>query len=126
MCVLKTWIGGWTTSRRMPEEVKMDCLFGCADQPDSLVHYLHCAPLWLLAGEALGVVSPFNITERLCILNPTVEHCQLLALCFQGYHYAKSLCVGEGVNRLVRQDSRRLQGAVQHALRTFVRNFCTT
>ena len=124
MCVLKTWVGGWTTSRRMHEEVVMDCLFGCHDQQDTLVHYLHCAPLWLLAGEALGVVSPFNIAERLCIASPTVEHCQLLALCFQGYHYAKSLCVGEGESRLQKQDAQRMQTAVQQALRSFVHNFC--
>ena len=56
------------------------------------MHYMQCAPLWLLAGEALQCTPPFSIAKRLCIDEPTPEQVRLLALCFQGYHYAKSLC----------------------------------
>ena len=123
MCVFKTWIGGWTTSHRMHEPVQMSCLFGCRDCEDTIRHYFECSPLWQLAGEALRVTAPLDLRERLCILNPSVEHFHLLALSFQGYHYAKSLCTGEGAARDLFQDARHLQASVQHAMRNFRHSF---
>ena len=123
-CVLKTWIGGWTTSFRMHEPVSMRCLFGCKDEDDSLHHYLHCAPLWLLAGEALRCSVPFQIAKRLCVDDPSPQQVQLLSLCFQGYHYAKSLCEGEGEDRAPVQNSQVMQSAVQHAMKSFASSFC--
>ena len=123
MCVLETWIGGWTTSARMSDPVCMQCLFGCQHERDDLRHYVQCAPLWLLASEAIGIQSPFDLRHRLCLKNPTDESFLLLALCFQGYHYAKSLCEGSGENRIIVQDHRMMQEAVQQALRTFKLNF---
>ena len=124
MCVFKTWIGGWTTSVRSHEPVCMDCLFGChGDAKDDLRHYIECSPLWQLAGEALGVQAPLDLRERIGIMNPSVERFTLLALAFQGYHYAKSLCEGSGDARRTVQDSHKMQRSVQEALRTFVHNF---
>ena len=92
-CVLKTWAGGWTTSYRMHEDPKLKCLFGC-DERDDLEHYLVCAPLWLLASEVLESPAPFEVAERICLVEPSGPRCLMLSLCFQGYHYAKSLCKG--------------------------------
>jgi len=123
-CVFKTWIGGWTTSHRMHEPTTMRCLFGCADEKDTIMHYVQCAPLWLLAGETLHCTPPFSIAKRLCIDEPTPEQVRLLALCFQGYHYAKSLCETDGERNLEIQNSRHIQAAVQQAMKSFAANFC--
>jgi hypothetical protein len=123
-CVFKTWIGGWTTSHRMHEPTVMQCFFGCVDEQDTLMHYMQCAPLWLLAGEALQCTPPFSIAKRLCIDEPTPEQVRLLALCFQGYHYAKSLCEAEGERNSRIQNSRNMQAAVQQAMKAFAASFC--
>ena len=111
----------------MHEPVLMNCLFGCRDydQRDTLVHYLQCAPLWLLCSEATRASTHFDIEKRLCVKDPTVEAMQQLAVVFQGYHYAKSLCVGEGDSRLIVQDSRLMQSSVQQAMRQFAQTFGT-
>ena len=96
----------------MHEPVLMSCLFGCPHSSDNLQHYIECSPLWQLAGETLGLLAPFDLRERLCILNPSVVGCQLLALCFQGYHYAKSLCADEGGSRNPLQISFNMQANV--------------
>ncbi len=88
--LLRTYIGGWTTSVRMGEEEKLPCIFGCREARDELTHYLLCAPLWLIASEALRVETPFSLGERLCLVSPSPEHVQLLALAFQIYHGTKS------------------------------------
>ena len=112
----------------MHEPVMMNCSFGCQHEAplyiDSLDHYVFCTPLWLLAAGALGCVPPLDISERLCLVNPSVTSIQTLALAFQGYHYAKSLVQGEGVNRLQVQDSKLMQDAVQDALLQFKHDFC--
>ena len=126
MCVLKTWIGGWTTSICMHEPFRMNCLFGCRLEKDELLHYLQCSPLWQLSAEALRVSVPLDLRERLCILNPLVERMQLLALCFQGYYYAKANCEGEGTPAfIVQKNSNRMQAIVQEAMRTFKHTSCT-
>ena len=60
-------------------------------------HYLQCSPLWQIACEALGVTDPFNFSERLCIVSPTVGKAQLLALVFSLYHSAHNLFKGVDV-----------------------------
>ena len=85
------WVGGWTTSIRMHEEQRLDCIFGCKDEPDSLGHYLCCAPLWMIVGEVLGQSPHFLIAERIGIRNPSVFSLTCLALAFHGFHYSKSL-----------------------------------
>ena len=124
MCVLKTWIGGWTTSNRLHEPFRKNCLFGCQHENDDLKHYIRCSPLWQLSAETLGVSAPLDLRERLCILNPSVERMQLLALCFQGYHYAKANCEEQGTSRCIVQYSHRMQAIVQEAMHIFKHNFC--
>ncbi len=90
MCAFKTLVGGWTTSHRMHEQEVLPCIFGCRSETDVLGHYLMCTPLWLICSRALSVEAPLHLGERICVMNPSVETLQLLALCFQVYHYTKS------------------------------------
>ena len=71
MCILKTYIGGWTTSSRMHERIIRNCLLGCNDCADNINHHLQCSPLWQIASQALGVSDPFSFSKRLCIDSPT-------------------------------------------------------
>ena len=90
MCLFKTYIGGWTTSSRMHESVVQDCLFGCSDCCDNINHYLQCSPLWQIACQSFNVRDPFNFSERLCLISPSPDNAQLLALVFLLYHSAHS------------------------------------
>ena len=47
--VLKTWLNGWVTSHRMSEPVLLNCIVGCADEPDDLKHYLQCSRMYATA-----------------------------------------------------------------------------
>ena len=73
MCLLKTFVGGWTTSIRMHESTKRSCLFGCQDSSDELKHYILCSPLWQIACQALEVTDPFHLEERLCLTNASPD-----------------------------------------------------
>ena len=88
MCTFKTDIGGWTTSSRMHERDLRSCLLGCCGASDDINHYMQCSPLWQIACGALGVVDPFDFSKRLCIVSPSPDNAQLLALVFSLYHSA--------------------------------------
>ena len=45
MCVVKTWLNAWTTSRRMHEPHIMCCIFGCRMSIDTVEHCLLSAAL---------------------------------------------------------------------------------
>ena len=69
MCLFKTLIGGWATTHRMHEPIKLNCIFGCRHEPDDIHHYVLCAPLWQIVGEVLSERSPFPLADRLCLDN---------------------------------------------------------
>ena len=72
----------------MHESVIRGCLFGCSDCVDNINHYLQCSPLWQIACQALNIRDPFSFSERLCLVAPTPDNAQLLALVFLLYHSA--------------------------------------
>ena len=90
MCAFKTLIGGWTTSHRMHEPVLLPCVFGCSGECDIIGHYLLCSPLWQICSQVLSIEAPLGLGERICVVNPSVERLQLVALCYQVYHYTKT------------------------------------
>ena len=52
VCWLRTVVAsGWTTSVRMHEDVQLECIFGCPESPECMLHYLTCPILWNLAAE---------------------------------------------------------------------------
>ena len=98
MCIFKTYIGGWTTSSRMHERDLRSCLLGCCGSRDNINHYLQCSPLWQIACAALGVEDPFDFSKRLCIVSPSPDNAQLLALVFSLYHSAHNSCTPDDVS----------------------------
>jgi len=86
MCIFKTYIGGWTTSSRMHERIGRKCLLGCSECSDNINHYIQCSPLWQIARASLGVGDPFSFSKRLCLVSPSPDNAQLLALVFSLYH----------------------------------------
>ena len=45
LALLSTWTNGWFTSSRLNEAKCLDCIFGCDQAEDELVHYLNCEVL---------------------------------------------------------------------------------
>ena len=117
-CLLKTCVGGWTTSFRRHEVDKLPCIFGCRGEQDTLAHYLLCTPLWQIAGSALGVGVQITISERLCMLAPSGDRVELLALCFQVYHFTKSRAKALGSAPSL--GSNHVQRIAFEAARTFL------
>lgn len=81
MCVLKTYVGGWTTSHRMHDSDGVKpCIYGCTGERDTLVHYLVCPALWQISCAAIGVDVPIDIGARLGLIDPVPERLRALAL----------------------------------------------
>ena len=112
-------MGGWTTTHRMHEQNKLDCLFGCREGKDMLRHYLYCSPLWQIAAEALGFSPPLRIEERLCLVKCTPQSVSLLALAFQVYHYTKAQLNESSEGGLVQPTPLHAQTVAQDCSKTF-------
>ena len=55
--VIKTWLNGWVTSRRMHEDPMLGCLLGCRQGEDCLAHYLVCPHMYALQNFLFKDVS---------------------------------------------------------------------
>ena len=88
--VVKSWLNGWTTSRRLHEAVQLPCLFGCTAQ-DDLAHYISCLPLWKAIDHALPLHLPSTSPpHRLaCSAFATIFDMIRLALAHWVYHAVK-------------------------------------
>ena len=89
MCVIKTWVNGWTTSDRMHEPDIKPCIFGCANANDILSHYVHCTKLWTTVTNITGFV-PIDLLERLAISVPTPTNFHNIVVAYSTYHMCKS------------------------------------
>ena len=116
MCLLKTFVGGWTTSVRMHETTKRNCLFGCNDSSDELKHYVLCSPLWQIACQALEMTDPFQLEERLCLINASPIRAQLLALVFALYHASHNSVKNDAApsSRFLQQSAAEQARAFKH------------
>ena len=119
VALFKTFVGAWTTSCRMHEPNALRCLFGCADQPDTLSHYLHCTPLWMIGSENLTAAPPFRIEERLCINRCCSENVILHAVVYHTYHYVKAQLLFDANGGHVQPTPAFAQKAASEASRTF-------
>ena len=96
--ILKTWANGWTTSQRMHEIVVLPCLFGCHDQEDDLLHYVHCECLWqrvlsadgelLRASAARGNLGCPGAAIRLLFVHPSEPIARSIVTAFLAYNAA--------------------------------------
>ena len=99
--VIKSWLGGWCTSHRCHEPLRLPCLFGCPPDPsgaadsfgipygtDSWLHYGRCSKMWQLVYHALQVPLPPGFHQRigLCDSGQTFVP---VALAFDVYHSLK-------------------------------------
>jgi hypothetical protein len=90
MCWLKAIAGGWCTSHRLAEPVKLSCVFGCEGEKDNFHHYILCPSMWHICAEALGGSAPVDIADRLCLSNISTDSLKLLALAHGVYHATKN------------------------------------
>ena len=98
MCIVKTFLNAWTTSRRFHEDVAMPCLFGCRVKRDELEHYIVCARLWkAIAARTEGPIA-CDTLDQLSISAPSSRNQGNLAVAFTVYHAVK-----HGEMHLVRQ-----------------------
>ena len=86
--VIKTWLNGWATSRRMKEDVTLPCLLGCDGGEDSLNHYVQCPHLfafckYLFNSDACPLI-------RLGIKCPTTLNLKIVSCVFSAYHALKA------------------------------------
>ena len=90
--IVKTWANAWTTSARMHETEVLPCLFGCADEPDELQHYIRCSRLWHLVVRAdrrdLLSFQP-EVAVKLLFVNPSLSMARLVVTMFLTYHEIK-------------------------------------
>ena len=93
LALLRTWSNGWFTSHRVHAEndggVRLPCIFGCEDEPDSLSHYITCDPLWTLvfsASRADSSILQSATAHKLCLIDPSPESVARCVIAYQSYH----------------------------------------
>ena len=89
MCVFKTYVNSWTTSRRFHEDVQLPCLFGCPGEQDDLRHYMRCNRLWRAIRVHTSVSQDLSAIRRLALLEPSPARLKLVAVAFSVYHAVK-------------------------------------
>ena len=89
--MLKTLANAWTTSYRMHELRPLQCLFGCAGEPDELRHYL-CCPVLANALSDLGLWM-WGPARRLFGTMGPIPHelFASVAIAFAAYHHLENL-----------------------------------
>ena len=90
MCVLKSWLNGWCTSRRFHEARTLSCLLGCP-APDTFAHYAACPRLWNVVAARTHEQRAANTIERLGLVPGARQREALanLALAYTSYHELK-------------------------------------
>jgi hypothetical protein len=89
MCWVKTISNAWTTSHRMHEIDRWACIFGCSSCEDTLTHYLACPLLLSLVHEICSTPFGPSIAHRLGLIDPSLVHIHMIAMCFSVYHTLK-------------------------------------
>ena len=93
--VIRTWVNSWSTSTRYHEDPVLPCLFGCVNLPDSLQHYLACAPMNRIVDSHILRYRPTHPLNRLRLHIPSKEGFLEFAATFRAYHAVK---LGLGFN----------------------------
>ena len=85
--IIKTWLNGWVTSRRMHEELVLPCLLGCRGCEDSLRHYIMCPHVFAFCKYFFNSDSCPLI--RLGVKHPSINNLKILSCVFSAYHALK-------------------------------------
>ena len=88
MCVFKTFVNAWTTSRRFHEAVLATCILGC-DAEDNLAHYLVCKRMWKAVKSSVREPVGCTVQERLGLAQNPKKRMQELAIAFTIFHTVK-------------------------------------
>ena len=70
--IMMTWLNGWTTSFRAHSH-KRNCIFGCGDANDRLLHYVDCPLLWKAIYKMMDDHGTITPTRTLCISRERCE-----------------------------------------------------
>ncbi len=123
MSLLKTFVGGWTTTHRMHEPNKLSCLFGCRHEKDEMLHYIRCTPLWLIVAEAFGCSSALCIEERLCLRDATPRSMNTHSVVFQTYHFVKASLSSEANGGLVQPTPHYAQCTASECAKAYAHRY---
>ena len=83
--VIKTWLGAWTTSRRMHEPTIMKCFLGC-DHEDNMSHYFQCVRFSRCFGANACEIL---LSSRLGLTAKTRSDLKYPVVAFLAYHEVK-------------------------------------
>ena len=86
--VIKTWLNGWATSRRIKGDFLYNCILGCEESPDCLSHYLQCSRVYG-ACIYLWPDTPDDPLIRCGLCAPTKDRLTKVACVFSAYHATK-------------------------------------
>ena len=87
MCSFQCIAGAWCTTARMHSPCTWDCIFGCIDAREEVVHYLSCPILWHFAREILKIrEDSIFLGSRLCLVGRSISKLKLIAFVHSLYH----------------------------------------
>ena len=90
VCWAKTAAGGWTTTSRMHEEIRVHCIFGCSNMPDYVRQYIICLVLWSTVAQVLNYSGSVFLERRLLLSEPTHKDLIALTMALSVYHSLKN------------------------------------
>ncbi|CAK0856475.1 unnamed protein product [Prorocentrum cordatum] len=100
--VLRTWLDGWCTARRLGSRGHA-CRLGCAAGEDCLRHYVRCPVPWEFGSRHLGLHDPGNsdgraqaflLWETGCSQERLVQLATLVAVAYQTHNILRHRCGG--------------------------------
>ena len=88
-----------------------------------MLHYIRCAPLWLLVAEKFGCSPALNIEERLCLQSVTPQSLNILSVVFQTYHFVKASLSSEANGGLLQPSPHYAQSTAAECAHTYAHRY---
>ena len=90
MCVFKTYVNAWATSKRFHEQDLLECVFGCS-APDTITHYVECPRLWKAINKTIRKPCGNTPMSKLSLASASRGSMLDVAIAFTLYHAIKLL-----------------------------------
>lgn len=107
---LRTWLNGWTTSRRTAQENRSGTC-GCTNARDDQLHYLTCVALWAVmcsSEPGLALLGDRDLRHRLLLDERDWDSCKLATACLTIAHkVTMASCAGLNPRDVARNARRR-------------------